>query len=478
MGDTGFGQKRAPQTPQILASGGRTGGVPAAEPGSANKDSALGNFGLQSNPFSKSSVAGCLPLISGTRQAIAQLKQAIAGRNGLLVVTGEVGTGKTTVLNQLRAWLSEKGMPHAYLFNPLLDARNFMDFVLAEFGIRGEPGSAGSSFTHLTHWLHARHRDGAIVVLIIDEAQTLTSSVLQALGPLMNLESSGDKLLQVVLAGQPELTDLLRRPELRAIRQRVALRSRTFPLNAEETQVYVEARLRAAGSNGHAIFSIEALMAVHFYSHGIPRVINLLCEHALTYASAQKMQTVSAEIVDRVAREFQFEDARPLAPSLNTESMDATLRAMRRHSIDYQEATALFVSETQTLKKETAAAPNLEGLAHTTTAKPEISVSYDEPASHRPVLLQMVGNAATSQRETTAASTVGHRFEVVSTSLPARSRFADRGKRVSAFLAHVFRRWQGLGKSAVQRGAFSPYWKQTWASVIEWLNRPMQIRPR
>src|SRR5262249_35565304 len=132
-----------------------------------------------------------------------------------------------------------------------------------------------------------------------------------------------------VLAGQPELNDTLRAPEFRTLRQRIALRCRTAPLSLEETRAYVEARLRAAGSNGQSVFSTEALNAVHFYSRGIPRVINLLCEHARANAGSQRMRQGAAAMLDEVAREIQLDDARPAPASLSEPSRDAPLRAMR-----------------------------------------------------------------------------------------------------------------------------------------------------
>jgi general secretion pathway protein A len=252
-------------------------------------------------------------LTSGSQQALAQLIQGIEGGKGFLLLTGEAGTGKTTVIGHLRAWLAERSMPVAFLFNPLMDARNLFDYILAEFGV--PPGSASSenSFTSLSNWLVARRREGLQAVLIIDEAQGLSTSVLQALGMLLDLESSGDRLLQVVLAGQPEVNDRLRSPELRHIRQRVALYCRTSPLSLDEAQAYLRQRLRTAHPNGESVFSVEALEATHFYSGGIPRVINLLCDQALANASRHGIQPVPAWMIEEAAREFQFDDVRPVA---------------------------------------------------------------------------------------------------------------------------------------------------------------------
>jgi type II secretory pathway predicted ATPase ExeA len=454
---------------------------------------------LSSNPFSKSSVAGYLPLLSGARQAVAQLTQAIENRDGLLVLTGEVGTGKTTVLNQLRLWLAERRMPTAYLFNPLLDSPNFIDFVLAEFRIQ-TAGSAGSAFTQFTNWLFGRHREGATAVLIVDEAQSLAPSVLQALGPLLNLESSGEKLLQIVLAGQPELNDILRRPEFRPIRQRVALRCRTAPLAVEETRAYVAARLQAGGASGEAIFSAEALEAVHFYSRGIPRVVNLLCEHALAQICAEKMQSVPASVVDKVAREFQFENARP--PSfLNDHLTDATLRAMRGRSTTRENLTPLFVSEAALARN--AASQSFEAEEPQTITKPEIAVSFDVPANQKPVLLQVVPSpTVTHNSESTAARSVRSQSAGGARS-SGRFQFGGAKERWSEFVSGLLCKLQAavgreshgdLGTATTlrylrARGSRRHDWmalakqlirerKQVWASVMHWLNQPIQVRPR
>jgi len=252
-------------------------------------------------------------LTPSSQQALIDLLKGIEGRKGLLILTGEVGTGKTTVLNQLRAALAQKSVQTAFLFNPLLDARNFFDFILAEFGIRRD-ANRGDSFTQLSDWLLARCREGAIVTLIVDEAQGLPTPTLQALGFLLNLEASGQKLLQVVLAGQPELNEKLRSPDLRQIRQQIALRARTSALTLEEAHSYMGQRLGAGDARGDTVFSSEAVETAHFYAGGIPRVMNLLCEHALARARSQQIRPVSAYMIEEAAREFQFDDARPLSP--------------------------------------------------------------------------------------------------------------------------------------------------------------------
>jgi type II secretory pathway predicted ATPase ExeA len=156
---------------------------------------------------------------------------------------------------------------------------------------------------------------GETVALIIDEAQNLTYPVLEEIRLLTNLETSTDKLLQIVLSGQPELEEKLRLPQLRQLRQRIMLRCRTTPLSHEQTKEYIVERLKIAGAAGEPIFSTQAVDTVHLYSLGIPRVINLLCEHSLVNAFAEQQRPIQSKIVEDVAREFQLDEVEPIAPN-------------------------------------------------------------------------------------------------------------------------------------------------------------------
>ena len=167
----------------------------------------------------------------------------------------------------------------------------------------------------LNSWLLDRYRSGETVVLIIDEAQNLTYPVLEEIRLLTNLETSTDKLLQIVLSGQPELEDKLKLPQLRQLRQRIMLRCRTTPFLQEQTQEYITERLRIAGASGAPIFSPKAVEAAHVYSLGIPRVINLLCEHSLVNGFAEQQRPILPKIVEDVAREFQLDEVEPILPA-------------------------------------------------------------------------------------------------------------------------------------------------------------------
>jgi type II secretory pathway predicted ATPase ExeA len=170
----------------------------------------------------------------------------------------------------------------------------------------------------LNQWLLDRYRAGETTVLIVDEAQNLTYPVLEEIRLLTNLETSTEKLLQIVLSGQPELEEKLKLPELRQLRQRIMLRCKTGPLSKEQTHDYIAQRLRIAGAGGELIFSPKAVETIHLYSLGIPRVVNLLCEHSLINAYVEQQRPIGPNIVEDVAHEFQLDEVGPTAPEGST----------------------------------------------------------------------------------------------------------------------------------------------------------------
>lgn len=263
-------------------------------------------FGLRANPFSVNPDPRFMFLTRHSQEALACLTYGIQSRRGFILLSGEVGTGKTTLLNKLLDWLRGQRVATAFIFNSQLDVPEMFDYMLADFGIHCESRLKSQVLLHLYNWLLERYRAGETAVLIIDEAQNLSPQMLEEIRLLTNLETTTEKLLQVVLSGQPELEQKLKMPQLRQLRQRITLSCRTQPLTAEETVAYIAQRLKIAGSNGHPIFSQEALEAVHKYARGIPRVINLLCDHALLSAFVDQRKQVGAELVEGVAREFEL----------------------------------------------------------------------------------------------------------------------------------------------------------------------------
>jgi len=267
-----------------------------------------GFYGLKENPFNVNPDPRFLYLTKQIEEALTGLMYGIQTRKGFLTLTGEVGTGKTTLVNRLLDWLHHRNARTAFLFNSRMNSSQLFDFILAEFDIQCESKSKSQQLMKLNSWLLDRYRDGETVVLIIDEAQNLTYPVLEEIRLLTNLETSTEKLLQIVLSGQPELEEKLKLPQLRQLRQRIMFRSRTTPFLQEQTQEYILERLRIAGASGAPIFSPKAIEAVHMYSMGIPRVINLLCEHSLVNGFADQVRPIHPKIVEEVAHEFQLDE--------------------------------------------------------------------------------------------------------------------------------------------------------------------------
>jgi general secretion pathway protein A len=273
-------------------------------------------FELKENPFNINPDPRYLLLTESIREALACLTYGIHARKGFILLTGEVGTGKTTLLNKILEWSYQQGFSTAFVFNPRLSVPEFFDFVMADFGIPCESSMKSQVLLKLHQWLLERYRAGKRVVLIVDEAQNLSSQMLEEIRLLTNLETSSEKLLQIILSGQPELERKLTQPELRQLRQRITLRAKTCLLTLEDTRGYITERLRIAGSNGEEIFTPEAIQAVHRFARGIPRITNLLCEHGLIGAFVDQRKPVPQEIIEEVARDFDWHEINPLAQAL------------------------------------------------------------------------------------------------------------------------------------------------------------------
>src|ERR1035438_5663320 len=270
-------------------------------------------YSLRANPFNVNPDPRYLFLTRHTEEALACLTYGIQSRKGFVLLTGEVGTGKTTLINKLLEWLRLQQVATAFIFNSRLNTTQFLDYMMADFGIPGDSKSKSQILLRLYNWLLDRYRAGETAVLVVDEAQNLTDEVLEEIRMLTNLETFTEKLLQIVLVGQPELEQRLKQPQLRQLRQRLTLRAKTHALNLEETKSYITQRLRIAGSNGEPIFEPEAVVALFRYSLGIPRIMNLLCEHCLVSAFVDQKRTVSVEMVDSVAGDFDLTDGNAAA---------------------------------------------------------------------------------------------------------------------------------------------------------------------
>jgi general secretion pathway protein A len=260
-------------------------------------------YGLREKPFSLSPDPRYLYLSDSHREAFAHLLYGIEQGEGFIAITGEVGTGKTTLCRTLLERL-EPGTEVAFIFNPHLTGQELLQSVAAEFGLETGDDSPRRITERLNRFLLAKRREGRRVLLIVDEAQTLERDALEQVRLLSNLETSTSKLLQIILIGQPELDTMLESPDLRQLRQRISVRWQLHPLGANETRAYVRHRLRIAGGGKRDIFSELALREIHRHSRGIPRVVNLICDRALLAGYASGASEIGLGLVSQVEREL------------------------------------------------------------------------------------------------------------------------------------------------------------------------------
>ena len=263
-------------------------------------------FQLDVSPFGTSPDPRFLHMMPHTREALACLEYGISARKGFTVLTGEVGTGKTTLLRRALSTFSNRRVSTAFVFNPRLDVLDFLEFVLTDFGLIPTTRTKSGMLLQLNRWLVEKYRMKETCVVVVDEAQNLSWELLEEIRLLTNLETSSEKLLQIVLSGQSELEEKLRHPSVRQLRQRVSLWCRTQALTEAQTHTYVAERLRIAGASWQ-IFSPEVLSLVHRYSRGIPRMVNLICEHALILAYVEQNKHVTPAMIESVATELELE---------------------------------------------------------------------------------------------------------------------------------------------------------------------------
>jgi general secretion pathway protein A len=309
-------------------------------------------FGLKESAFNVSPDPRYFFLTPVMREALAGLAYGVQRRKGIILLTGEVGTGKTTLLNQLMDWLRQNQAATAFVFNTRLNVEDLFNYILTDFGISCASRAKSDMLIRLNTWLLDRYVAGEPepAVLIVDEAQNLSLELLEEIRLLTNLETSSEKLLQIVLSGQSELEWKLKDPKLRQLRQRITLRYRTSQLSLPETLSYIEERLRIAGAKGEPIFPPEAIESIHEYSRGVPRVINVLCEHALINAFAGRQRRVSVGLIHAVAREFELDLIAPIVPpssygipeSETTPVIQAMLAAMAKAAANFSPNESLL----------------------------------------------------------------------------------------------------------------------------------------
>ena len=264
-------------------------------------------FGLTRNPFEISPDPFFYHPTPRHNEALANLHYGVGRRKGFIVITGEVGTGKTLLVRCLLAELRKNNIAFGYVFNPLLSSVEFFQYIMADLGLPYAGRSKTEMLLDLNRFLIQRHARGLITALVVDEAQSLRPDLLEEIRLLTNLETSQQKLLQIVLMGQPELEMQLDSAELRQLKQRVALRCQLLPLDQEQTRAYVLGRLERAGAPAESsLFSEESLAQVFEFSRGIPRIINNLCENALVSAFARQQRVISGDIIAEIAADFRL----------------------------------------------------------------------------------------------------------------------------------------------------------------------------
>jgi general secretion pathway protein A len=231
-------------------------------------------------------------------EALALLNYGVLRRKGFVVVTGEVGTGKTLLVRCLLDSLAMHKVSFAYIYNPILTVQNFLEQVLTDFGLPAAARSKSEALARLNNYLMIRSRDELTTALVIDEAQLLSWELLEEIRLLTNLETTQHKLLQIVLAGQPELDRKLDSHQLRQLKQRVGLRCNLLPLEVKEVDGYIRRRLELAGASADKdLFSKEAVEAIYFISKGIPRLVNTLCENSLMLGYGLQVKQITPAIV-------------------------------------------------------------------------------------------------------------------------------------------------------------------------------------
>jgi general secretion pathway protein A len=242
-------------------------------------------------------------------EALANLVYGIRERKGFLVLSGEAGTGKTTLINALLDTLDRANVLSAFIFNPILTVPEFFECLMNDFSLKADGRSKSQVLMRLNSFLLERYRIGQVTVLVVDEAQNLSSDLLEEIRLLTNLETATEKLLQIVLVGQPELSLKLNSPNLRQMKQRISLRCKLEPLTLYETKEYINTRLEIAGLPSQEIFPDGTIAEIFRRSGGIPRLINIICDNAMVSGYASDAKTIPTDIVKEVCEDLDFPDA-------------------------------------------------------------------------------------------------------------------------------------------------------------------------
>ena len=262
-------------------------------------------FGFSVSPFSVTPDPAFFYSNRVYEEAYATLRYGIEAKKGFIVITGEVGTGKTTLLRKLMHNL-QGTIQSVFIFNTYLNFPELLQVILLDLGLVPKEPNKVTMLQELNDYLITQLGQAHIVAVLVDEAHHLTDEALEGLRLLSNLETDQEKLIQIVLMGQPELQTRLDGPALRQLKQRVALQCRLFPLNEEEVGPYINFRLQAAGYSGKDLFHPDAVREIAFYSGGTPRLMNIICDNALLSAYARSKRIVSADMIKEVAQDLRL----------------------------------------------------------------------------------------------------------------------------------------------------------------------------
>jgi general secretion pathway protein A len=260
-------------------------------------------FGFTEKPFTITPNPQFIYLSGNHREAFAHLLYGIDSHAGFIAMTGEVGTGKTTVLRTLLSQLDPEKYKSALIFNPCLSGEQLLASICRDFGIEATEKNSFSYLEALNRYLLEQNTAGRTLVLVIDEAQNLAPEVLEQVRLISNLETEQDKLIQIILAGQPELDAIFSRHDLRQLNQRITVRCKLSPMGLDDTKEYISHRLKISGNRNPGLFSSGAVKHIYRFSGGIPRLINVACEHALIMAWTRESPTVTPYIAAQVIAE-------------------------------------------------------------------------------------------------------------------------------------------------------------------------------
>jgi len=274
---------------------------------------------LQKSPFGMTPDPSCLMMTESHREALSGLLYAVHKRKGFVVLTGDAGTGKTTLLRALIR--SAKSARFSVVLNPTLSLPEFFELVLCDFGITDVPESKAQRIMKLQEFLVKLHNEGAPPVLIVDEAHKLSPEILEEIRLLTNFETAEKKLLHIVLAGQTELKALLNREDLRQLKQRIEIRLEIKPLSAADVTTYMRHRWDRAGGTTALPFTKDAIALVVSASRGIPRLVNSICDNALLLAFGEADSAVTARHMREVLRDLDLGVGSP--PPVERKSMSA-----------------------------------------------------------------------------------------------------------------------------------------------------------